>query len=295
MAGVLGTKERPQLILVFFAVLFPPLLASIFFFFLWKRPQALYGPDQYDKIKPEEYAKAMRMKLEYVQARQSYERIIEAKDRLINRLPSDLAESLKKTPPPENDRRDVGEIVRERLVEELRSSNIQVELTDFGAPNADLVADQNTTVWKFLDDVYFRISYYYPLDPYTYGDEWILRNVDTGTEIVSAGRDWAKQHNQEEDNRILGDIGINSGSKLRALNLRLQKNHTGGIIYSSYVPDNIDDLRQEVAVLRNMMLISAKTMKNNNISTKPIEECINNYVATHDIKSDLQQRLRDLF
>lgn len=210
MSGVLGTRGASQIILICFCVSFPILIAIPFFWILAIKPWVFYTPQDYgNEIDPRIYINAMAL--------QPYKRASDALNRFFEQLPSDI-EKLIADRPQLLDTGDAEEISR-RLTEIASLRLVKIELSDFEAPEAYIPVEDGTCVWEFLDLVYFQIVGHYPLRPYTYGEIWAVKNLESGTVFTKIGRPWARSHGIQEDTRALGEIGIYPGARLRAIRL----------------------------------------------------------------------------
>lgn len=59
-------------------------------------------------------------------------------------------------------------------------------------------------------------------------------------------------------------------------------------------PVNLDEMRDEIRILRVVVLMALETLRNNAISLKEVENCIDNYFRTRKAGQSLERRIREL-
>lgn len=217
IAGIAVTKASGgvQVALTTFVIAFPTLTAAGFFGILWHKPYVLYPPSEFGGTA--DVAK-------FVQAMQKAQLNPGAIHDAIRSSVADVAtrdESMRTIAPATNAAGEqsvdaVVDAITERAVRRLESQSIVVDLDDILKNGTQLTIpiSSYSTVYEFLDGLYFAISAYVPA--YTFGERWALEDFATGAVLKDLGRNWALRHGMKEDQRSLASAGLLPGMRLRA-------------------------------------------------------------------------------
>jgi hypothetical protein len=122
----------------------------------------------------------------------------------------------------DKDREDVAanvvDTVKSAASESLKKAFVKVDTRPFLGRRGDVWEEpyeEGLTVRKFLDRIWFEMSRY--VKPFRYPDGWVLRDPIGGRLFTDIGRDWARQHGQAEDDRRLGEVGIQPGAAVEVV------------------------------------------------------------------------------
>jgi hypothetical protein len=91
---------------------------------------------------------------------------------------------------------------------------ISFDLSEYKLAPMNIPAHPDLTVGDILDTLYFRISDEFPLEPYTYGERWVLEK-ETGERMEEMGTVWARHHGRDRDERVISEVGLKPGSIYR--------------------------------------------------------------------------------
>jgi hypothetical protein len=142
---------------------------------------------------------------------------IEAVGAAVERALSDVGPDTTK-----DQRAEIVAKARSTATEELAARRVTVDLSSIhpslAATPFQLAVDEHTAVADFLNILFFAISGF--VDPFSYGQQWILRDADTKNEFREIGTEYARTWlGTSRDTRTLQEIGIRPGSRLEALRL----------------------------------------------------------------------------
>ncbi|MBR1172155.1 hypothetical protein [Bradyrhizobium liaoningense] len=214
MAGVLGTKDFPQLLLTLFCILFPIVIAIPFFWLLAKKPWVFYAPRDYGAdIDPQKYISAMSV------------RVTDSTNRLFNNLPEIIeraalrdADLRRLVSGAENSPEQIVKALSYSIAQEItQSETVSVDLIEFGGDEIKFPVAKDTIISDLLDLVFLEIDKTFPLPPHTYGSVWLLEDKATKKRFLEMGSHWARKNNVEQDSRVLREKGIMPGMTLKAV------------------------------------------------------------------------------
>lgn len=250
VVAVVQTENTVQLIVTWFAVLFPIYVATAFFYIVWHRNYVLYHPREYDTTKPGEFVEAMHSQRGLPISGEKQATAIEAAvQKAVTEVGPELVKALE-----EKARRaanltvneeitietveevveqtlntaakNAAERVRDELFIEVASSDDYAEEGGMLVHMTDLVpVDKFTTADQFVSYAIGATSED-PLPPnafmeqfITYGQEWALRDETSGTIFRDMGPLWALSYGETEDKRSIFEMGLRPGMTLRRVSL----------------------------------------------------------------------------
>lgn len=214
IAGIAATQVdgSNQAILVWFCVLFPLFVASVFFLIVWKKPYVLYAPKDFSgSTSVEGYVTAMQSaSLKAIHTTRSAQVSIE---RSITTAVTTAVADLNQVSSA-----NVGVGESERIVSsavdaahrEINADFVTIDIDDLDpdAPPILFPADSRSRLQDLLNYIFFNLEP--SVSVFSYAEEWLLVTED-GTAIAKNGR---------IDARTLGRLGIRNGTTLRAVRLR---------------------------------------------------------------------------
>jgi hypothetical protein len=244
--GVLQTSGSIQIALTAFVLVFPLLIAGMFFAILWWRPYVLYPPTEYGlETDVASYVRAMQQRpidentlyssiQETIRATMTSGDVVGELSRV---LPSRTLESKQAQVV------DVLSLAADKAVEQIRESNF------LAIDSRPLLGEEQGKVWQvayenfssvseLLDDVWSWLYRHTERMPaYEYGISWALRDSETGQVFKDAGEMWATNQFAKKlgrrvdltaartwagtipDTRTLREIGITPGMSLEVVRL----------------------------------------------------------------------------
>jgi hypothetical protein len=190
--------------LAIFAVIYPIVVTGLFFLILWKRNWLFYPPSEFSHdVQPAQYIDAMRgqriqLELGQVAIRTAVE---EAAVSTMKEWGVDDEERLER--------------VRTKTREELDklSIDVNIDINETNAARTRFYPTDTSTVTDLLNSVYFAISDF--VRPFEYPRTWVLEREGGGV-LDQMGTSWARSRGLPEDDRLLGEVGIKAGDRLRA-------------------------------------------------------------------------------
>jgi DNA-binding CsgD family transcriptional regulator len=192
-----------QALLAIFAVVFPTLVAAVFFYILWHDNKVLYAPRDFaEGTTVTEYAEAMSRT-----ARRSVNIVESALRGERNRLAAQLTKLGVTEAERDEILASVGDAARRTVI------TVDISVFEPGATTIDIPVDENSAVAELLDAVYFAISD--RVSSYSYRRTWLLRDEATGQLYDEIGTYYARRHLQaDRDFRLLTEVGIGPGASL---------------------------------------------------------------------------------
>lgn len=196
------------------AVLVVVVSLGVFGLVLWSRPHHLYPPAHFrGGASIDDYIRAMGAlnQASTQQVQEAVERQLRSKE-LRDALKADLSSAETE--------------LDEKLDETMKKAAERAAQTLYLEVSTQplLGAGGSTVRIPYTDDMTANrlVSAFWPVvaddvSPYSYGREWVFRNVDTGTEYPLMGSAWALQGGGdvwEADTRPLSTIGITGGARL---------------------------------------------------------------------------------
>ncbi|MGR8964226.1 hypothetical protein [Rhizobium leguminosarum] len=226
MTGVLATKDTVQLLLTIFCVFFPSAIAVPFFLILAKTPWVLYAPGDFGtKVDPTSYINAMRAQT-YIRATATTKKLIADLPDIIDRALTNAEDVAHEKKGNENNfpnadrgiqlQSNISTIISEIEKNEL----ISVDLSDFDGSVTKFPVSRSTPISDVLDAIYFDIYRTYPIEAHTYGQSWMLVDVNSGRKYPEMGSMWSKDRGLESDERPIENVGISPGMNLKAVKLK---------------------------------------------------------------------------
>jgi hypothetical protein len=213
MFGILGTTNLTQMILASFIVVFPVLVAILFFWILATKPWAFYAPKDYGvQTDPQSYINAV--------ANTSIPRISSEMNEFIMNLGVKVERALQNSEQLRRliNAKEISEIGRD-VVEEIRENElVTIDLTEFGGKTVVLPVNSKTNVDELLDYVYYEINKVSPVPPFAYRSNWVLQDIE-GNVLEQMGTQWARENRMRRDTRPLPDANIQPGAQLKAVKL----------------------------------------------------------------------------
>ncbi|MVU81035.1 hypothetical protein GPX89_27780 [Nocardia sp. ET3-3] len=196
-----------QSIFAIFCVTFPSGVAIAFFITLRDRPQVFYAPGDFLNEGPDvqHYIETMSKSLNRV----DIEKVITV----------GISRGLEETP-------ELGEVSKIKVLNQAIESakdeytrqhiTVRIPFVDRQNEPVELLFLAESPVSEVLDNIYFALQS--TVAPYTYGDQWILRNVESGEVLKDAKIQSAMDNpSKSYDYRPLSEAGIPGGSHLEVL------------------------------------------------------------------------------
>jgi hypothetical protein len=215
MSGVLGTTDLVQVILCVFCVIFPPAVAVPFFLILYMKPWVFYGPRDYGiEVDPEKYISAISNRTS----------LADEISRFLENIPGIVERAMQSQTVREAiDSSDIkiselSRVVGQSVAEEIeRNEVLAIDLGEFNGPIFRIPVHDEMSVSDLLDNIYFEMSRYGKVKPFSYGKSWLLVDEKTDKQFTGMGTKWAIEHGMDRDERLLEEVGITSGSKLKVV------------------------------------------------------------------------------
>jgi hypothetical protein len=199
-----------QGLLAVFAVSFPVLVSTVFFFILWQRPEVLYAPGDFPEHVPiTTYVDGMRRRsasdLETIQ--------VVVNDTLRAVLPAAL-----------DGRADASDVLDEAMAtaeHALAERTLTVDVSPITGVPGDVfrcTGFSTQTVSDFLNALWAQALCDF-VPPHRYGREWVLVDRQSNQRLRYLGSNWARSNGTENDARLLSGVGITPASHLAAVRL----------------------------------------------------------------------------
>lgn len=230
-AATTQTTGGIQVALTSFVIAFPTGVAAAFFAILWDRPWVLYHPADYGRpTDVEAFIMAQRRRpLTDDHLFVQIQRVV--RDTLSS---SSLATKLAQVSSPEDTGyagKSISRILNDaaQKVEEdiLASSFVTIDSRPLLGKRGrvwQVPYSEHVTVSGLLDGLWLSMRST-GLQPYTYGQIWVLRDAESGRTFTNMGRRWAGKAETEPrypppDDRRLKDVGISAGTRLEAVSFQ---------------------------------------------------------------------------
>lgn len=198
-----------QALLAIFAVVFPTLVAAVFFYILWYDNKILYAPRDFaEGTTVTEYAQAMGRT-----ARRTVNIMVESALRSERER---INEQLVKLGATEAQRDEVLPSVNHAP----RAKFITVNFSTFAHKTStmDFPIHETSTVTDLLDTVYFAMPE--SVETFSYLRTWVLQDDATGQLYDKIGTFYARRHlGTDRDFRLLKDVDIRPGASVTAVPL----------------------------------------------------------------------------
>lgn len=217
--GVLHTSDGVQLALTIFVLLFPLLIAGLFFFILWNKSWVLYSPAEYGTgTEVKDYVREMSSNKKsldelqlYPQIQQSIrealtsQQVVMELSKLIVREGDTAQETVT------NILSDAATNAEEKI---LSHAFLTIDTRTFSTKGHvwQVPYDYYDSISVLLNDIYFTLKPGVP--PATYGITWLLRDRANGQVFKDMGLRYAKKHGKVMDDRTLKAVGIKPGTTL---------------------------------------------------------------------------------
>lgn len=220
--AVFNTSGTIQTIVLSFALVFPILVAIIFFIFLWFKPQNLYAPKDFqtdeafievmkeqresqkeirkndlDRIE-DDFENMLKINIESFKEK-SYENLDEKGKKLIDTIINSMNDTL--------------------LSQFKKSSFFKVDLSLITNKDNDILSYPSITFINFqslLDELFYFLEPYFP--PYSYGSKWVLRDKKSGQKIENIRMIKKLQPGTSlRDSRSLNEAGVYPNIELEVI------------------------------------------------------------------------------
>jgi len=226
--AAIKTGNTVQMIFAVFAVLFPILVAGLFFAILWKRAYVLYPPKEFGpEVDVRHYVEAMRH-----QAMGNQEIISLVRTSIAGALESKEAQTLISQVTSTHDAAAPVALERasamlvEQAVDQLQKAVITVDLGAFSfneaTPTLVFPYDPSQKAFALLSAIWYSISDDVP--PYTYGKTWALRDGHSGQLLRPENMNWEDNYALADSGNTVEDFGVHAGMLLQAV--PLPRRHT---------------------------------------------------------------------
>lgn len=208
---VIQTRGSIQIALTIFAISFPTIVCTLFFLILWKRPQVLYTPSEFEgKVGVDDYARAMHYT---PTASISEEAISSIEKRLGSLLDGQLTGV--------DDSKEKAALILKETADAVRKSVVQIDSRSFFGKDGKVWEEPfrpTKQMDELLNALFFEMrSLSLPI--FSYGKIWALKDTATERVFVPAGSQWADLNGEECDSRSLSEVGIEGGMKLEVIRL----------------------------------------------------------------------------
>jgi hypothetical protein len=198
-----------QGVLAIFCVVFPSGIAAAFFFVVWHKPYVLYAPRDYTKgTNVSTFVEAMTISRTN-QNRAVEEAVRATAETVVQKYLTGLG--------PQPVTADVSEVIDEaranfeRIHVYVDSSDVATKYGQSIPSDLRIPAFDEMTMQEFLDELWSRL--YPAFEPYTYGDQWILEDIQTKNQYTTVQA--PARSRDRGDNRDLRTVGIEAGDCLR--------------------------------------------------------------------------------
>ncbi|MCA1600651.1 MAG: hypothetical protein LC776_03050 [Acidobacteria bacterium] len=206
--GIAATQTSgwTQKIFTIFSVLFPSMVASLFFLILWKKPAVLYAPGDYtEQTSVSTFASALSSS-----ANRNYATIESVIQSTIETILPPLLEGSNST-----DRKSVVNKAVAAAHRDLLNRIIEVDLSSIYGTSQEplrIPVSDSSTVSEVLNQVWRSIAEYF--DPFTINKDWFIVDSSTGAVLDKMGAEWARKNlGTEWDYRLIGEVGITPGAR----------------------------------------------------------------------------------
>jgi hypothetical protein len=219
------TAGMVQLIFAVFSVLFPVLVAALFFAVLWKRSYVFYPPKEFGRdVDVTRYVDAMRH-----QAISGQELIALVRTSISETFKSQEAQAALSQVTTENTISNelalerASEELAEKTVGRIEESILRVDISRFGyeadSPIPELIFsyDPAEEAFSFLTAIYYQISDYVPA--FTYGKMWALQDTLSNRLILPPDIPWTDNYVLADSGATVQSFGLKPGMRLRAVSL----------------------------------------------------------------------------
>jgi hypothetical protein len=222
--AVIKATGNVQIALTAFVILFPTLVATVFFLILWSRPYVLYPPKEFGETTDvSKYVEAMQRRAVYDS--NIYDNF---KQTLHSTITSDTIASEIMNLVKSNNKIETKQQISNVLEKLANTAATDIEQS-FISVETSQITKSKTKVTKIpyfpsqemgdlLDSIWALLDYKVP--PATYGQAWVLKEADTGFVIPEGGSPWAKAHGKLRDTRPISELGIRAGMQFEAVRLK---------------------------------------------------------------------------
>ena len=212
--AVMQTSGGIQVALTAFVILFPLIVSGAFFIILWSRPQVFYTPTEFGKVDMRKFVEAMQLRSQ-PSAEMSYsESVLKG---FTTKMES-LLIAFEKTGDPNQQ----VALILEGAVDAANESVIRIDSHPLFGYDGRVWEEPfypDMSVKQFLDKLYFAMQPW-GLAPFSYGDDWAVKNVETDQILIPAGKCWAELNGKDEDLRTIGQLGLRGGTLIQVVALR---------------------------------------------------------------------------
>ena len=212
--AVTQTRGGIQAALTIFVMSFPPIVSGLFFIVLWRKPYVFYPPTEFSRsVDVKSFVEAM-------QSTRHPQQVISVSEVAIKSLESRIA-TLSKSLEGTNDPGQQAALLIRQAVDAVKKSVLRIDSRPLFKEQGRLweeAFDPTITIRDFLNNLYFAMEPW-GLRAFTYGDKWVLKNLDTGETLSSIGTNWARRNGLYEDLRYLPEIGVSGGMTLQVIPL----------------------------------------------------------------------------
>jgi hypothetical protein len=222
IAGMAAVKTEGgvQIIFAIFSVLFPLLIASVFFLILWRRAYVLYPPRDFGPdVNVGSYVEAMRHQSIGNQDLQVLLRTTIAETFASQEARVAISQVAPgEGKPSESELQQASEVIAEQVFDRLQSSLIVVDIRAYrNQENSELAFpyDANDRAFSLFSAIYFQIEDF--VDPFSYGKQWVLQDAQSKNFLLPIGIDWSENNALSKSNITVAQLGIESGARLQAL------------------------------------------------------------------------------
>lgn len=194
VAGIVATQTAgsTQLLLTIFVVIFPTVVALLFFFVLYNRPWVFYHPGEFDgETSVDTFSAAMQRRLHKLDG------IVETNSKMVNADDFDKLDS-------------------DHVAKDLASKGlIRLRTSEFSGEKGSVLYlphDAFESVGLMLKYIWHSVGEF---SVNSYGIEWLIRNDDTGEIYTRIGSRFARAYlGTRWDDRPLDEIGIRPGTTI---------------------------------------------------------------------------------
>jgi hypothetical protein len=213
MLGLAVTKTQGwiQVALTSFVIGFPLAICVAFFVILWKKPYVFYPPTEFGpNVDVAAYVQHMGSGPTPKPLAESISKKLEV-DLSPQKLKSEIERILIASPEKDHIQSvaNFADLLRKQVQASVRETLVRIDSTPLLGSRGhvwDEPYDPEMATGKFLDQIWRQIQ---PnVAPYSYGQQWVLKDRDTGRVFGDLGRNWARKQGVSRDFRPLADVGI---------------------------------------------------------------------------------------
>ncbi|MDJ0675613.1 MAG: hypothetical protein QNJ36_09585 [Calothrix sp. MO_167.B42] len=221
--AVIQASGAVQIALTVFVIVFPLLIATMFFLTLWYKPYVFYPPKEFGKDTTViQYVEAMQRRQE--QSIKSQRIVMTGIREAINdafsspEILNSFSDFINNRDKTINLLNSAAQIVQKDIKKSLNEKFISIDTREMLGNRGELRImpyEPLQDVGEFLDSIWFDIRQMgYALPPYTYGEMWALKDANTGKVFLNLGRDSNSKGGSLDKYKPISESEIEPGMSL---------------------------------------------------------------------------------